>query len=289
MDRIPHSYLKGLEGHPDGRETAVDFWAWLEQQPVHAWLFYARGANWDTADSIFESMVAHPRCDLAIASWLFWQSEPRYWLAKPEKPRLGTLLRAILDRCNQGGFPSGAVHYDRVEVAFHALQAAKVLSELKGPPPFLIPPQLIQSFDGSNPPIGLYEPEVERDLAEIFDDVPGKHSAIWGSFYRSDQEYFDANRRSGNWWFEPALNLPRNPLPGAGMSTIEAIDAVFGDHRPSVQRIEQQRLQSRGQVAVPSVNKWGMTNDPKQLAFGLGLIAVSAIGLLFLLWRWIAH
>ena len=281
MDRIPHTYLEGCEPDPDTRETGADFWAWLEQQPDHAWLFYARGANWDSADTIFAKMVARPRCDLALASWLFWQSEPSYWLKQAEAPKSGTLLRAILDRCNSGGFPSGAVHYDRVEVAFNALQAGKALSELTAPPPFEIPRSLIQSFDGNNPTLGPYSPEIEQDLAEIFDDDPGKHSVIWGSFYRSDRDYFDAMRRGGNWWFEPALRLPKNPRVTDNMTAIHAIDAVFGEHRASVRRIEAQRLRSN-----PQPMRWGMNPDPKQRIAGIVVLTVTSLLLVLYLVGW---
>ncbi len=281
MDRIPHTYLEGCEPDPDTRQTAVDFWTWLEQQPVHAWLFYARGANWDSADNIFAKMVAHPRCELALASWLFWQSEPSYWLQQAEAPRPGTLLRAILDRCESGGFPSGAVHYDRLEAAFHALQAGKVLSELTAPPPFEIPRSLIQSFDGGNPPIGPFSPEIEEDLAEIFHDDPGRHSVIWGSFYRSDRDYFDAMRGGGNWWFEPSLRLPKNPRVTDDMTAAQAIDAVFGDHRASLRRIEAERLRKH-----PQPTRWAMNPDPKQRVVGLVLLTVSSLLLVLYLVGW---
>lgn len=274
MARIPHTYLEGCSPDPDTRETGVDFWAWLEQQPLQAWLFYARGANWDNAETIFRNMVAHPRCDLAIASWLFWQSEPSYWLAQSEKPRAGTLLRAILDRCADGGFPSDTVHYERVEVAFHALQAAKVLSELKGPPPFDIPRDLIRGFDGSNPPIGPYGPEVEQDLAEIFDDNPGKHSVIWGSFYRSDRDYFDRMRRGGNWWFEPALRLPKHRRLDVGVSTVVAIEAVFGNNCSSLRRIENERVRSNRKHDP----EWQSRRSNIRTALALLIFAAVAIG-----------
>lgn len=278
MDCIPHTYSPGYPEHPDHRETAVDFWSWLETQPLQAWLFYARGANWDNADFIFESMVLHPRCDLAIASWLFWQSEPDFWLGRNESPHAKSRIGLILQRCENGGFPSGFVHYDRVEAAFGALRTAEALRQLDGPPAFDIPRQLIQSFDGSNPPIGPYSPEIEKSLAEIFDDDPGKHSVIWGSFYRSDRDYFDRMRRSGNWWFERSLRLPKYPVPTASKSVVEAIDAVFGEHQSTLQRIKRERSRINLRRHRENDPAWQERRSNIRIALGLLIFAVVAIG-----------
>ena len=70
---IPHTFH---DGNPEDRAYIRDFWTWLEQQPQQAWLYYARKANWDEAGDMFVDMVRHPRCDRALASWLFWSSDP---------------------------------------------------------------------------------------------------------------------------------------------------------------------------------------------------------------------
>lgn len=271
MERIPHTYH---DDNPEDRDTGSDFWAWLEQQPLHAWLFYARGANWDSGETILEKMVADPRCDLAIASWLFWQSEPAYWLGGSDKPQPGTMLRSILDRCEGDGFPSGAVHYDRVEVAYNAFLAARELRSRKDPPPFQIPLALIQSFEGRNPPIGPYSKQIENDLAEIFSDVPGRHSLVWGSLFRSDTEYFDRQRRGGNWWYEPALRLPENPVPAAGMSPLKAIDAIFGRSRSGLWRIKREGRRRNRKYNPVLQQRWANI----RIAIYMAIFAIVAIG-----------
>ena len=80
---IPHTYY---DGNPEDRAYVRDFWAWLEQQPQQAWLYYARNANWDQAEDMFVDMVRHPRCDRALASWLFWSSDPSYFIHHGTRP-----------------------------------------------------------------------------------------------------------------------------------------------------------------------------------------------------------
>jgi hypothetical protein len=271
MAGIPHTYY---DGNPEDRDTGADFWAWLEQQPVHAWLFYARGANWDSGETIFEKMVAHPRCDLAIASWIFWANEPAYWLGGSKMPPPGGMLRTIIDRCNGDGFPSGAVHYQRVEVAYNAFLAARELRNRKDPPPFDIPLALIQSFEGRNPPIGPFSKQIENDLTEIFDDVPGHHSLVWGSFFRSDAEYFNRQRRGGNWWYEPALRLPEKPEANANMSALGAIEAVFGKHRPNLRRIKREGRRRQRKYNPVLRQRWANF----RIAFYMAIFAIVAIG-----------
>jgi hypothetical protein len=80
---IPHTYH---DGSPEDRAHVRDFWTWLEQQPQHAWLYYARNANWDQAENMFVDMVRHPVCDRALASWLFWSSDPSYFVEQRKRP-----------------------------------------------------------------------------------------------------------------------------------------------------------------------------------------------------------
>jgi hypothetical protein len=65
---IPRTYNGG---NPEDRAYVDDFWAWLRHQPKDAWLLWARCANWDNADTIFEQMIEDPDCDLALVAWVF--------------------------------------------------------------------------------------------------------------------------------------------------------------------------------------------------------------------------
>ena len=80
---IPRTYY---DGNPEDRAYIRDFWTWLEQQPQTAWLYYARNANWDQAEDMFVDMVRHPRCDRALASWLFWSSGPSHFIEAGQAP-----------------------------------------------------------------------------------------------------------------------------------------------------------------------------------------------------------
>ena len=271
---VPRTYW---DDNPEDRRYVDDFWSWLKEQPQQAWLYYARTANWDQAERIFIEMVKHPECDRAIASWLFWSSTPRYYIENGERPSADKIAGAILDRCDKGGFPTARLHYGRVEVALYALHAAEALEGLSKPAPFRIPRELCASFEGKNPDLPAYDEETERDLAEIF-------TLLDGGLPRTDRGSWEPQRTGGNWWYEPALRLPRNPLAKDGANDVEAIDAVFGEHRAALKRIEQVRRQANRRPTP-----YGMNPDPKARAVGLGLLVLSIIGLALVAWRYLAR
>ena len=132
--RIPETYR---DRNPEDRNYTEDFWAWLQHQPLQAWLFFAREANWDQAELLFVAMVRHPRCDVALASWLFWSANPSWFLSQGERPGVGTLLGEILCRAEGEGFAPATLHYSRVEVARQALEAANAIMKRSGDAPSL--------------------------------------------------------------------------------------------------------------------------------------------------------
>ena len=276
---IPRTYY---DGNPEDRAYVRDFWAWLEQQPQQAWLYYARNANWDEAEDMFVDMVRHPRCDRALASWLFWSSNPSYFIEQGKRPPSEKVVGAILDRSEKGRFDNANLYYGRVEVALQALRAAEALTTLNGPAPFRIPRELCASFEGRNPDLPPFDETTERDLAEMFGYLDGK-------LPRTDRESWERNKQGGNWWYEQALQLPSTPKVTAHMSDIEAIDAVFGEHRSSLARIEQARTHSRatrsgaGPLDQSAGARWGLNPDPQQRVVGLGLLVLSALALIVLL------
>jgi len=275
---IPHTYY---DGNPEDRAYLRDFWSWLEQQPQQAWLYYARKANWDEAEDMFVDMVRHPRCDRALASWLFWSSNPSYFIEQRKRPPSEKVVGAILDRSEKGGFNNAGLRYGRVEVALQALRVAEVLTTLDGPPPFRIPRELCASFEGRNPDLPPFDESTERDLEEMFQYLDG-------TLPRTDRESWEWNQR-GNWWYEQALQLPSTPEVTAHMSDVEAIDAVFGEHRSTLARIEQVRTNRHARRAgagplEPSAGaRGGLNPDPQQRVFGLGLLVLSALVLFVLL------
>ena len=278
---IPHTYH---EGNPEDRAYIRDFWTWLEQQPQQAWLYYARNANLDEAENMFVDVVRHPLCDRALASWLFWSSDPSYFVKQRKRPPTGTLLGAILDRSEKAGFHNAGLCYRRVEVALQALRAAEVLTSLDGPPPFRIPRDLCASFEGRNPDLPPFDDTTERDLEEMFQYLDG-------TLPRTDRESWESNERGGNWWYERALQLPSTPAVTAHMSDVEAIDAVFGEHRSTLARVEHARVNRNANVRRAGAGsaeqsagaRWGLNPDPKQRVIGLVLLIVSVLALVLLL------
>lgn len=227
---IPKTYP---DGNPDDRDWIGDVWTWLQGQSQTAWLYFARGANWDDMDWLFPQMVVHPDCDRALASWLFWHAQPSHYLAVGERPTADgsgahDLMALILDRAEMGGWPTRGLHYSRMEVAQNAFDAATELAKVASAP-FAIPRELCASFDGSNPPLEM-DAQTEADWRELTDTL------IDVRITRSDEEALGAHS-----WIEPALRLPADPVVTAEMSDFDAIEAVFGDYRSTLERIEDCR------------------------------------------------
>jgi hypothetical protein len=194
------------------------------------------------------------------------------------------LLGAILDRSENVGFDNAGLCYRRVEVALQALRAAEVLTSFDGPPPFRIPRDLCASFEGRNPDLPPFDDTTERDLEEMFQYLDG-------TLPRTDRESWKSNERGGNWWYERALQLPSTPAVTAHMSDVEAIDAVFGEHRSTLARVEHARANRNANVRRAGVGsaeqsagaRWGLNPDPKQRVIGLVLLIVSVLALVLLL------
>lgn len=276
--RIPVTYY---DGNPEDRRYTRDFWAWLQHQPREAWLNYARVANWDQAEDTFVEMVRHPDCDRALASWLFWSAEPLYWIERGERPGRDHMLGAILGRCEAGGFADSRLRYPRAEVAYSALWVADAIAKRADGAPFRIPRALCASFDGANPDLPAYDPDTEGDLAEMF-------AYLDGSLPRSDREALEAVR--SNWWWEPALRLPRHPRTHPAMSDVAAIDEVFGEHRASLARIERlrqglnkKRVREGQAKARRAQAARHAAAHPRQRAVGIGILVVSGLLLLAVL------
>ena len=251
---IPKSFP---DGNLDDRDWIGDIWEWLQGQPQTAWLYFARTANWDDMDWLFPQMVMHPDCDRALASWLFWSIGPEDRIADPvETHRPDDLLSAILDRAANGGWPSRGLHYRRVEVALHALRTAERLAKSERGAAFAIPRQLCASFEGSNAALEM-DDETRADWRELAD---AHHVTIT----ESDDENIRFHRSGGNWWFEPALILPDNPVTTPTMSDIEAIEAVFGDHRDALARVELARLSSLGRTRRLTDSDWKRIRNAPQ-------------------------
>jgi len=290
MTDIPHTYW---DDNPEDRRYVDDFWAWLKEQPQQAWLYYARRANWDQADSLFVWMVEDERCDRALASWLFWSADPTFAITQGKRPSSNTIIGAVLDRIDKGGFPEAQLHYLRVEVAFNALRTAEALNAAESDPPFRIPRQLCASFEGRNADLPSYDEQTERDLAELFEFLNGALS-------RTDEDSYEWQRKGGNWWYEPALQLPDHPRVTPELSDVEAIEAVFGPWRETLARIERLRgpsaavrttqrdpLRSAGTFILMNLVGVACFTAALYLHTPVGAIIVLVLWFVAILWRFL--
>jgi len=254
MDRIPHTYDDGVVD-PDARRILDDFWAWLRTQPQNAWLCFVRGMNWDSADLIAADMIRHPDCSRALASRLFFQSNPAFWLEEGIRPNENNapVLHAVLDRVGKEKFKDDGLHYDRSEVVFEARRLIKYLMRSSGPRPFDVPLELLDNFDGANLPLGPFSPELEADLAEI-----DEQSELIGIFWRSDEDYFEFLENGGNRWYVDALRPPEKPKIGVGDDPLARLEALFGEQgAASDQRLEEARVEAHNKRSFFKVGWFG--------------------------------
>ncbi len=209
------------------RRYIFDYWDWLKNQPQDAWLLWARCANWDNADTIFDLMVDRPDCDLALVSWIFWGCSPAYYVRNPARYGNRELIGKIVSNCQRSFYTSSDLFYDRYEVAINAHEYLKALREKPAAgPPFELPRLLCGPFDGRRASIARrYDDRTERDLAVIFQNIDG-------SLPRSEAEHWESEERGGNLWIKDRLALPTvamNPMTTyAHLAAAAYVEAIFG-------------------------------------------------------------
>ena len=57
------------------RDYGSEMVEWLSDKPQDVWADVAPNLNWDSAEPVLQWMVEQERCDLAIASWIFWATD----------------------------------------------------------------------------------------------------------------------------------------------------------------------------------------------------------------------
>ncbi len=227
---IPKTYYDNDDFGPGERRYLEDFWSWLEGQPQDTWLLWARNANWDNADTVFEAMIARPDCDLALVSWIFWGCNPGYHVENPSSYAPQSLIAKIVSNCETGLYQSSHLFLDRYEVVIAAHEYLKAIRRTRGTePPFRLPRQLCGPFDGRRATISpRYDDQTEADLAEIF-------ALIDGHLPRSEKEHWKAQLDGGNLWIVDRLKLPAVPrLPQQAFQDLDDagyVEAIFGEAR----------------------------------------------------------
>jgi hypothetical protein len=191
------------DGNPEDRRYVIDYWSWLQDQPQDAWLLWARCANWDNAEAIFDAMIGRPDCDLALVSWLFWRSDPAYFVETPSRYRPGSLIRKIVENANGGLYRSSDLFCDRYETAVQAHRYVQALRRnTSEKPPFALPRVLCGPFNGRPAVLpARYDDQTEADLAEIF-------RYLNGGLPRSEKEHWLSQTKGGNVWLKDRMRLP---------------------------------------------------------------------------------
>lgn len=217
------------DGNPEDRAYVQDYWAWLQHQSQDAWLLWARCANWDNADTIFEAMVDRPECDLAVVGWIFWGTQPGYYVSNPGSYRPDTLIGRIVAHVEEGYYHSQELHLSRYECAIQAHEYCHALATSGGVAPFRLPRALCGPFEGRRASIPRrFSTDVEAELQVIF-------SALDGGLPRSEDEYWRDQRNGGNLWIADHLKLPRltaDPIrAGHGLDDLAYVEMIFGPGR----------------------------------------------------------
>ena len=204
------------------------FWSWLKLQPKDAWLLYARQANWDNADWIFEEMADDPSCDRAVVSWIFWGCDPGFFVRTPGEYRPDRLIAKIVTNAGRGYYKSAELYCDRFELVHPVQGYLGALEAAGGAAPFRLPRELCGPFDGRPARLpSAYDAQTERDLAEIF-------AAIDGGLPRSEGEHWQQQEKGGNLWIKEVFALPA--VPAAPLTSLRHLDdagyvqAIFGRH-----------------------------------------------------------
>lgn len=243
------------DGNPEDRNAIEDFWSWLRHQPQDAWLLWARNANWDNAELIFEDMAADPECDLAIISWLFWLGSPAFYVDKPDQFTPGTLIHTIVTNTERGFYRRSELFYDRFEVIHYAHE---YLATVRETPPanvaFRLPRALCGPFDGrkANLP-ARYDAATEADLDEIFQTIDG-------GLPRSEADHWQQQVEGGNVAIKDQLSLPQVPFDPLtayarldDAAYVEAIFATASDYETARAALYRGR---RARMAAPARFRW---------------------------------
>ena len=221
---IPKTYY---DDNPEDRAFVRDYWSWLQEQSQDAWLLWARGANWDNADTIFADMLDRPDCDLALVSWIFWGCQPEFYVRNPNEFKTSPLISKIVSNVERGFYRSAELYYDRYEVVIQAHQYRNALLEVPAANvPFRLPRVLCGPFNGRRAAIpARFDSQTERDLTEMFDYLDG-------GLPRSEADYWRQQESGGNLWIKDRLTLPKVPAdPLAAYRDLDDaayIEAIFG-------------------------------------------------------------
>lgn len=233
---IPKTYYDD-NPDPDDRRYVDDYWSWLREQPQDAWLLWARWANWDSAERIFQAMLDSPDCDPALVSWLFWGCDPAAHVDNPHYYSPDSLIWKIIGNVERSHYSSSAMYYDRFEVGMRAHRYIQALRRASpGQAPFKLPRVLCGPFNGRPATISSrYDDRTEQDLAEMFHYLDG-------GLPRTEDEHC---QRRGREWLADQMRLPDVPQDPIATyrhhDDASYLEALFGKSRDFEAALDRHR------------------------------------------------
>ncbi len=237
-----------FDDNPEDRNYQDHFWHWIKDQPQDAWLLWARGVNWDSADLVFKRMIADPRCDLALVAYLFWNASPEFAMKNPSHFISGDLVYEIVKNLECDFYSDSNLFYDRREFQRIAQHLRNYFAHPdSSAAAFRLPRILCGPFNGRKANVPLdYGQEIEDELAEFDEFFDGK-------FARDESEHWDRQVAGGNVLLDRLEDIPSDsPSAFADLDDAGYIDRVFrgvqeprgatkNDNQPLVQKAVEWR------------------------------------------------
>jgi hypothetical protein len=216
-------FLGDDDRDPDLPADQADNWAVLRELPQDVWLLLIRHINWDGAATLLENMVDDPRCDRAVAAFLFWEGVPSW--DRDESSR-GRLTWRIAENAARGFYQSAELWLDRAEIGGYAQLTLTEWKRAGGRPSVYPFPRVVCGPFGTRRarlPADL-SPETERALESIF---LGQAQGL----IRSEDEHRPCDTGSAHVAALDLPELPDDPLSAfAGLDDLAFIEAMFGDN-----------------------------------------------------------
>jgi hypothetical protein len=149
------------------RDYNAEFKRWIFSQNTETLLCFADRIPYDRFETLLFEIVDHPKCDIAVAAMLFWK-EVNCCFRNPERLK-GTLTENILRNFQAGKYRKSDFTLDRKIIADKVFSYAELLQKTEpSQQPFVVPRELIGPFEGRQAIFEWPEPELAKELAELF-------------------------------------------------------------------------------------------------------------------------
>jgi hypothetical protein len=269
MNEIRHSLHDNNELD---RNFEGDLWLWLKDQPQDVWLLLVRVLNWDQADKLFVRMLKHPHCDLSVVYFLFWSSDPSYYVRDPEQFHSNDVLRLTIKNLDRGFYTSSQLFCDPVNVigAVHSY-----IKELKsggsGSVPFSVPQALIGPINGRKARVPTHW---SKDQWQKINGLLVNYDCV---LPRSEEDYWQNQVLGGNVRAGETLRKQNKLKLTAGDGTVlQKLERVYGKREDYLNAIKTYHQSS----FVLGQTKSVLNPDLKQRYIGYGFFAFALLVML---------